>query len=569
MAGMRPTRRDEVRLSPAKSGGRLRVALCYPNRYFVGMSNLGLHAVYRLFNAERDVVCERAFLPDEAAGTGRKAARLVTVESGAELRRFDVVAFTVSFESDYPGVLRMLSLAGIPLRAADRRPRDPLVVLGGAATFLNPEPLAPFADLVAVGEGEALVGPLVAALLGAPDLRRGLEALPPARGFYVPSRHEVRYHPDGTVAAIDGPSPVVRQRARPGAAPLPQSAFLTPDTEMSRRFLVEISRGCPCLCRFCWAGYGYLPVRAFAREAVLARAREARPHTDRIGLVSTAVAAHPEAEALVEDLAALGFEVSVSSLRLDDLTPGLAEKLARSGAQGLTLAPECGSERLRRVLNKPFGDEEVVSRAEWVFAQGIRNLRLYFMVGLPGEQPEDVEAIVSLVSRVRERMVEAGRGRGRLGRLQPSVNPFVPKPGTPFQWQPLEDPRRTDARLRQLRRALGRLANVEPILKSARAGLDQALLARGDRRLADALELAATEGLGLGPAAEAVGLDVRPYLFRERAPDEVLPWDVVDNGVSRAFLLAERERGRQGLLSPPCPQAPGCLRCGACAPGTA
>jgi radical SAM superfamily enzyme YgiQ (UPF0313 family) len=517
-------------------------------------------------NAQPDVLCERAFLPDDVDGEDleRRGERLVTFETGTPLRGFHVLAFSVSFENDYLHVLRMLRLAGVPLRAAERGPRDPIVVIGGAATFLNPEPLAPFADLFAVGEGEALVPRLVDALAGAADPRRGLDALLEKDGFYVPSRHEVRYHEDGTVAAYDGPGRVVRQRGWPGKMALPQSLIVTPHTEMSMKFLVEISRGCPCMCRFCWAGYTYLPVRGFPRREIVDRAREVRAATSKIGLVSTAVCDHPEIEGIVDDLAGLGYEVSVASLRLDDLTPEFVFKLVDTGVQGLTLAPECGSDRMRRVLNKQFTNEDILDRAAWIFENGVRNLKLYYMVGLPWEEHADVEAIVGLTEKIRERMLRVARPRGRVGRIHPSINPFIPKPGTPFQWLPVEDPGETDRKLQFLRKAFGRMPNVDAICKSARTGVTQSILALGDRRVADALEVACLAGIELKRALKVNGLDPAFYLVRGRARDEVLPWDVVDNGVGKAYYLRELDRSRAEKLSPHCPEVQGCIRCGVC-----
>jgi radical SAM superfamily enzyme YgiQ (UPF0313 family) len=562
----RSLREAEVFLEDVPRAGSFRVALVWPNLYFVGMSNLGFQAVYRLLNRTPDVVCERAFLPDDEdkAELERTGSPLVSFETGTPLRDFDAVAFSVSFENDYRHVLQVLRLAGIPLRARDRGPRDPLVILGGAAMFLNPEPLAPFADLVAVGEGEPMVPRMMEALLGAADPRQGLEALAPKDGFYVPSRYEVRYHDDGTVAAYDGPRRVTRQRGWPGAMGFPQSVILTPHTEMSMKYMVEISRGCPCMCRFCWAGYNYLPVRGFTRAELVARAREVRGATDRIGLVSTAVCDHPEIGGIVDDLAALDYEVSVASLRLDDLTPDFVLKLADTGVQGLTLAPECGSDRMRRVLNKRFTNAEILDKATWIFENGIENLKLYYMVGLPFEEHEDVEAIVTLTEGIRARMLEVARGRGRIGRIHPSVNPFVPKPGTPYQWLPMEDPKETDRKLQYLRKAFARMPNVDAICKSARTGAVQSALALGDRRVASALEATVTQGLDLRRALRETGLDPAFYLFRGRARDEVLPWDLVDNGVSKDYLWKELERSRQERLSPHCPEVQGCIRCGVC-----
>jgi radical SAM superfamily enzyme YgiQ (UPF0313 family) len=559
-------REAEVYLQNVPLQGSFRVALCYPNLYFVGMSNLGFQSVYQMLNALPDVWCERAFLPDDRdrEELERSGQSLGSLESGTDLRQFHALAFSVSFENDYLHVLQMLQLAGIPLRAAERGAGDPLVILGGSAVFLNPEPLAPFADLVAVGEGEALVPKMMDALLGASDPRRGLDALHEKDGFYVPARHVVRYHPDGVVAAYDGPGPALRQRGWPGGMALPQSVVLTPHTEMSMKFMVEISRGCPCMCRFCWAGYNYLPVRGFSRDEIVGRAREVRSATSKIGLVSTAVCDHPQIDGIVEDLAGLDYEVSVASLRLDDLTPDFVFRLADTGVQGLTLAPECGSDRMRRILNKQFTNEEILDKATWIFENGIENLKLYYMVGLPWEEHADVEAIVTLTEGIRQRMLKVARGRGRIGRIHPSVNPFVPKPGTPYQWLPVPDPKETDRKLQFLRRAFARMPNVDAICKSVRTGTAQSLLALGDRRVADALEIAVKEGVSLARAVRAAGLDPAFYLFRGRDLQETLPWDVIDNGVSKTYYLHELEKSRKEALSPHCPEIQGCIRCGVC-----
>jgi radical SAM superfamily enzyme YgiQ (UPF0313 family) len=559
-------REAEVFLGDAPRLGSFRVALVWPNLYFVGMSNLGFQAVYRLLNAHPDVLCERAFLPDDEdkVELERTGSPLVSFESGTPLRDFDAIAFSISFENDYLHVLQVLRLAGIPLRARDRGPRDPLVILGGAAMFLNPEPLAPFADLIAVGEGESMVPRMMEALLGDADPRKGLEALQPRDGFYVPVRHEVHYHADGTVAGYDGPGRIVRQRGWPGSMGFPESVILTPHTEMSMKYMVEISRGCPCMCRFCWAGYNYLPVRGFTRAELTARAREVRGATNKIGLVSTAVCDHPEIDGIVDDLAGMDYEVSVASLRLDDLTPQFVLKLADTGVQGLTLAPECGSDRMRKILNKQFTNAEILDKATWIFENGIQNLKLYYMVGLPFETHADVEAIVTLTDQIRERMLQVARGRGRIGRIHPSVNPFVPKPGTPYQWLPMEDPKQTEVKLQYLRRAFARMPNVDAICKSARTGAVQSVLAVGDRRVADALETAVTQGIDLKRALRETGLSPAFYLFRRRTKDEQLPWDIVDNGVSKDYFWRELLRSEREQPSPHCPEIQGCIRCGVC-----
>ncbi|MBN2369996.1 MAG: radical SAM protein [Vicinamibacteria bacterium] len=546
-----------------RGSGALRVALCYPNTYFLGMSNLGFHAVYRLLATAPEVACERVFAAETA---GASKAALASLESGMELRRFDVLAFSVSFEDDYVNLARMLRQAGIPLRSSQRGPRDPLIVVGGAAAFLNPEPIAPFADVIAVGEGEALVDRLLESLLGAPEPRRGLETLHERDGFYLPSRHIFHYDREGRIVGRDGPDRVVRQRARLDCDALSESAFLTPRTELAMKYLVEISRGCPCLCRFCWAGYNYLPVRSRSRERIVQAARAARVHTDKIGLVATAVCDHGEIEGLVDDLGGMGFEVAVSSLRFDDLTSDLVWRLSETGAQGLTLAPECGTDRLRRVVNKQFTNEEIIERVEWIFERGMANLKLYFMVGLPTEEDADVDAIVDLVRSIRESMLRIARPRGRIGRLQIAVNPFIPKPGTPFQWLSLQDPREIERKLSRLRRAMARQPNTRLQIKSARSIRDQAIIALGDRRIADAIEFAATHETSLTHALHAVGIDASPRFSRMRTLDETLPWDVLDNGVAKDFLWREYQSALEARLSPRCPKSAGCVRCGVCRP---
>ncbi len=553
---------SEIHLRPGKTHGSLRVVLAYPNLYYVGMSNLGFQGVHAHFNTFEEIVCERAFLPEEEEREGLRT--LCSFETGTPLRDFDVVAFSVAFENDYLHIVQMLRMAGIPLRAKDRGRRDPIILIGGSATFLNPEPLAPFADVIAIGEGEVLVPKLVAAWLEKGGPRAGLDALGEKDGFYVPARHTVVWNEDGTIAKVDGPGRVLRQRAYPGSMPLPQTTILTPHTEMSMKFLIEISRGCPCMCRFCWAGYNYLPVRGFSRAAIVERAAQVREFTDRIGLVSTAVCDHPEINGIVDDLSALGFQVSVASLRLDDLSPEFVFKLVDTGVEGLTLAPECGSERMRRIINKQFTNEDILARARWIFENGIQNLKLYYMVGLPFETQADVDDIVRLTEKIRDIMVEVGRPRGRIGRIHASVNPFVPKPGTPFQWLAMESVKETDEKLQYLRKAFAKIPNVEAICKSARTGFHQTILALGDRKVADALEYAVLNHCDLKRATREVGLDPSFYVYREKAKDEVLPWDIIDNGVSLDSFWKELERSRREALSPHCPEIQGCIRCGVC-----
>jgi radical SAM superfamily enzyme YgiQ (UPF0313 family) len=542
-------------------GGRLRVALAFPNTYFVGMSNLGFQTVYRLFNAEPDIVCERVFLPpkSELAAQLEAGTPLVTLESQTPVGELDVLAFSVSFEWDYTNVLSLLRLAGLPLRAEARSHRHPLVVIGGAVTFVNPEPLALFADVIAAGEGEALIPSFLRACQGASDRGDLLRRLAGERGFYVPSFYDVRYADDGTIAAFvpregTGAPPVVKKAAlkTTDAVDPPATTIFTPETEFGSRFLVEVVRGCANLCRFCWAGYNYLPVRAFPKDRILQLAERARPHASRAGLVSIALCDHPEIEEILTRLAGMGYSISPASLRLDDITPTIVGLLRGSGERTITIAPETGSDRLRRVINKTVTNEEIRSSAEMIFRSGIENLKLYFMIGLPTETEEDLVAIRDLTLELREIMLAHGRGRGHLGKIVGSVNPLVPKPGTAYQWLPMEDDRTIERKISRVRSLMAGIDNVYFNIKSERHSFYQALLSLGDRRVAPAIEAAERNGSNWRAAVAEAGVDAGFFVFRDRTHDAVLPWDIIDGGMKHDFFRAEFDKAlREEWTLPP------------------
>jgi radical SAM superfamily enzyme YgiQ (UPF0313 family) len=536
-------------------GGRLRVALAFPNTYFVGMSNLGFQTVYSLFNAEDGIVCERVFLPPktELEAQRRSGAGLVTLESQTLVRDFDVFAFSVSFEWDYTNVLTLLRLAGIAVRASDRTAHDPLVMIGGAVTFVNPEPLALFADVIAAGEGEALIPPLVGAFRGAADREDVLKRLVAERGFYVPSFYDVSYAADGTIEACTpragtGAPAIVRKAAlkTTEAVDPPATRIFTPDTEFGSRFLIEVVRGCANLCRFCWAGYNYLPVRAFPTARILDLARQARAHSSRVGLVSIALCDHPDIEEILTSLVEMGYSISPASLRLDDLTPTILRLLRESGERTITIAPETGSDRLRRVINKTMTNDEILSAAEMIFAAGFENLKLYFMIGIPGETDEDLVAIRDLSLQLRDIMLAHARPRGRVGRIVGSVNPLVPKPGTAYQWLPMEGDASVERKIKRMRSLMADIDNVFFNIKSERHSFYQALLSLGDRRVAPVIEAAERNGGNWRAALAEAGIDADFYVFRDRSRDPVLPWNIIDGGARDAFFRAEAEKATRG-----------------------
>ena len=529
---------------------RLRVALIFPNTYFVGMSNLGFQTIYRLFNDDPNIVCERAFLPpkQELAALREAGTRIVTLESQTPVADFDIIAFSVSFEWDYTNVLTMLRLAGVPLRAADRDYQHPLVVIGGAVTFVNPEPLAMFADVIAAGEGEALVPALVDAMATSSRSEQ-LKRLAQARGYYIPSFYDVEYAANGTIVKYvprdgTGAPPIVRKAAlkTTEAVDPPSTTIFTPDTEFGSRFLIEVVRGCANLCRFCWAGYNYLPVRAFPTDRILALAQAARAHSSKAGLVSIALCDHPDIEHILRSLRDMGYSISPASLRLDDLTPTIVAILKESGERTLTIAPETGSDRLRRVINKTVTNAEILDSAELIFSSGIESLKLYYMIGLPTEDDDDLVAIRDLTLQLHQIMLKHARPRGRIGRIVASVNPLVPKPGTAYQWLPME---RTDVIERKMKRMRALVADIDNVyfnIKSERHSYYQALLSLGDRRIAPAIEQAEANGGQWRKAMADADLDGDFYIYRDRTNDAVLPWNIIDGGMKEPFFRAEFEK---------------------------
>jgi len=542
-------------------GGRLRVALAFPNTYFVGMSNLGFQTVYKLFNEEDGIVCERFFLPpkSELAAQVAAGAPLLTLESQTPVRDFDVVAFSVSFEWDYTNVLTLMRLAGIPLRADARTHHDPLVLIGGAVTFVNPEPLALFADVIAAGEGEVLIPALLKAFKEASDRDDLLRRLVAERGYYVPAFYDVEYARDGTISAFlpregTGAPATVKKAAlkTTDAVDPPASTIFTPETELGSRFLVEVVRGCANLCRFCWAGYNYLPVRAFPKERILELAKRAKPYSNKAGLVSIALCDHPDVEEILTALVEMGYSISPASLRLDDLTPTILDLLRRSGERTITIAPETGSDRLRRVINKTVTNDEILNAAEMIFAAGFENLKLYYMIGLPTETDEDLVAIRDLTLQLRDIMMTHARPRGQVGRIVGSVNPLVPKPGTAYQWLPMTDDRVIERTIRRMRTLITDIDNVYFNIKSERHSFYQALLSLGDRRVAPAIEAAERNGGNWRAAVAEAGVDADFFVFRDRSADAMLPWDIIDGGMKDAFFRSELEKGfREEWTLPP------------------
>ena len=557
--------------------GKLRVALAFPNRYAVGMSNLGFQSVYRLLNLQEDVVCERVFYPEpeDLAALRQSPGGPTSIESRRQLREFDLIAFSIPFENDYPQVLEMLHTAGIPPRADARTASHPLVAAGGVAVFLNPEPPADFLDFLFIGEGEVLIPEFLEAFRRLreddPPRRRFLESL--ARevpGIYVPSLYRVSYRSEGAVESIeplpgyDIPERVLYRRADLAEHSACRTAILTPNTEFSNVELVEIGRGCGRGCRFCAAGFVYRPVRYHAAEKLLSEAGGHLGAHSRIGLVSAAVSDHPEISSLCDTFIERGASLSFSSLRADTITPGIASTLEASRHQSVAIAPEAGSDRLRRVINKNLDAEQIYAAVERLTEKGILHLKLYFMIGLPTETNDDLEAIVELAKGIKHHVLKVSRGRRRLGDVTLSVHSYVPKPFTPFQWVGFAGVGELKNRARWIQKALRKVPNVRVHFDLPKWAYIQSLLARGDRRVGLFLEKVALDGLSWSQAMRAVPFNPDFWVMRERDREELFPWEVLDCGASRSYLWDEYRRALEGRTSPPCRPDEECSRCGAC-----
>jgi len=547
---------EEIKVNPEEPfplrpqpNERLSLALAFPNRYYTAMSNLGFHAVYRLFNSQPGTRCERVFLPDpeDLEEYARTNTPLFSLETQRPVRSFDAVAFSISYENDYPNLLKILELARIPLRRLERQEKDPLIIAGGATVLMNPEPLTDFVDLFFVGEAEEAIEPLAASLRewreSGINKERILEELARLEGIYVPQFYEATYRPDGLLESFsprrDFPARVKRAWLPRLNDSLTLSAVTTPHTELSGMLLAELSRGCRRGCRFCAGSYTYFPHRvregALLAEAVLQRAAPG----EKVGLVGAAISDYPDLLPLVKKILESGKVPSFSSLRVDSLTSDLAKLVAASGQKTVTLAPEAGSERMRRIVRKGFTEEEILRAAEILHDQGIRSFRLYFMIGLPAEGPEDAKAIVELAKKIRHNLVKRNRGKMGSTRITLSVNSFVPKPGTPFQWHPFEDVRRLQEKIKGIRNGLKQERGIEVAADVPKWAYLQTLLSRGDRRVGRLLLTAHQLGGNWPQVFHESDLNPDFYVYRPRAFEELLPWDFIDHGIKKEYLWKE------------------------------
>jgi radical SAM superfamily enzyme YgiQ (UPF0313 family) len=528
--------------------GGITICLVYPNRYSTGMSSLGFQTVYGLLAGSTDIRCERGFLPDreDLDEYRRSGAPLLSLETATPLADFDVIAFSTSFEPDYLNIPVILNLARIPLYSRERSQSDPLIIAGGAAFFINPEPVADFIDAICIGEGEDVVPRIVTALLSPVDSGRSglLLAFAAIPGMYIPAFYRPRYHHDGTLAGYDAetgaPFPVTRTPVCLEQHEPSSTQIFSEHIEFGDMFLVEVSRGCPRGCRFCSSGFIYGAFRQQPFDKITALIDRGLEYRSKVGLVGAAVSDYGEVGRLCRYIVDKGAKVSVSSLRIDRIDHEMLDALIASGHKTISLAPEGGSQRMRDRMRKNLTEAQILNACEMLIAHDILNLKLYFIIGLPGETAEDLDELVRLVETIRERVIERGRANKRLGEISVSVNPFIPKPFTPFQWCGMEPLPSLEQKVKLLENRLRRLSNVKLKVESLRESYLQALLSRGDRRLTPLLvEMAG--GANLKKAAKSCEIDTDWYVHHTILYEEIVPWSVIGSA-DQSVLRREYEQ---------------------------
>ena len=524
-------------------GTRHAMAICYPNTYDVAMSNLGMQIIYREVNGREDWLCERAFLPDKDLMKvfEKTGEPLISLENRRPLSDFEILGLSVSFEMDYFNVPTILEMGRIPVLAADRDDDDTLVVMGGPVAFFNAEPLSPFVDVVLVGEGERFIHTFLDAYgegkaqgLSRHDLLRYLATHVP--GVYVPSLYRHEYDDDGHVVRIvpeEGIPAKVERQWHELTQPA-ETVIATPNTEFGAMYLIEIARGCGRHCRFCMAGYCYRRPRVRPLEYVKSAVLRGKALGKKIGLMG-------------------------ASLRADSITPAIVKGLAESGQKTITLAPEAGSKHMRDIINKGITEEHLLHSIDLATAAGIRHVRMYIMVGLPMETDDDIQGIVDMTRRVQQHMAAIGN----LSRITLSINPFIPKPFTPFQWMAMTEKKVVEKRLNFLKKAL-KDKQIELLIEPLRSAYIQGVLSRGDRRVGDLLVKAHEYGgvKGWKRAAKELHFDIKGFLYDQRPTDAVMPWDTIDTGLVPTYLTDELKKAEDGEFTIPC--FDGCRRCHIC-----
>jgi radical SAM superfamily enzyme YgiQ (UPF0313 family) len=553
----------------SNSTGDIRFHLTYPNQYWVAMSNLGFQAVYDILARDSRVIVERGFLPEGAENPQSNSERWRSFESNRLLGDCDILGFSLSFETDYPHLMRILNNQGLLFASWQEREEAarnakfpiPLIIAGGTAVTLNPEPVAEFLDVCVIGEAEELLPEFMAVVHEAKSngwsREELLHRLAQIEGVYVPRFHTPVFNPDETIATYQVAEGIPTRPRRRFVKDLSKfkthTRILTPETEFKSMFLTETGRGCEMGCRFCVAGYIYRPIRKRKEETLNETVQIGLESSEAIGFVGAAVSSHKSIAKLAKSVADRGARASLSSIMSQKVSKMLAASISESEYKTVALAPEAGSERLRRAAGKRVGNEQVIQAAREMAEAGIRGFKLYFIVGLPTECDEDVDAIASLAIAVRDAVVEISKPSGKLAWVSLSVNPFIPKASTPFQWEPMLDPKVLDRKIERLRKLTQAIPNLELRFEPPKESYFQGLLSRGDRRVGKLLlelEKRQENWKWLMKKTERRILpDVPPvdfYVSRRIEFTELLPWESVDSLIPRALLEREAMRAHHG-----------------------
>ncbi len=566
----------------------VRFAFCFPDLYEVGMSHLGMKIMYHALNERADTYCERAFMPwtDMADEMEREGIPLYALESRHSLAEFDILGFTLQYEMSYTNILAMLHLSGIPLLQAERGEGMPLVCAGGPCAF-NPEPLADFVDFFVIGEGEEVTEEVIEAYKNlkenGADKNKVLSRLAKIEGVYVPSLYEVEYEGNRikSVTPINSnvPARIKKRIIKDMDKVSYPDTIIVPFTEVVHdRIMLELFRGCIRGCRFCQAGFIYRPVRERSQEKLLEIAKGLMKSTgyEEISLSSLSTSDYSSLSGFTKELIELTEKemtnLSLPSLRIDNFSIELMQRVQKVRKSGLTFAPEAGTQRMRDIINKGITEEDIINSARTAFSGGYKSLKLYFMIGLPYETMEDIEGIPRLAQKILDVYFEETGGRGGRGAaISASVASFVPKPHTPFQWA-AQDTTEKQREKQAVLLGTKRSRKISLSYHESKLSILEGVFARGDRRLGRVLERAFKNGCrfdGWGEhfdfgkwqsAFDQCGVTIDDYI-RERSYDEILPWDIIDPGVSKAFLIEENERAKRGEVTPNCRER--CMGCGA------